>query len=83
MKTYTITPKGQVTVPVEVREKLKLKPGDKITYENTNHGILLTAAQRDMLADFGFLKTKQKPIQDLEVMRKAVREKIAARRLSR
>ena len=83
MKTYTITPKGQVTIPVEVREKLKLKPGDKITYENANHGILLKAAQRDMLADFGFLKTKKKPVQDLEVVRKAVREKIAAKRHSR
>ena len=83
MKTYTITPKGQVTIPVEVREKLNLKPGDKITYENTNHGILLKAAKRDMLADFGFLKTKKKSVQDLEVVRKAVREKMAARRLSR
>ena len=83
MKTYTITPKGQVTIPVEVREKLNLKPGDKITYENAKHGILLKAAKRDMLADFGFLKTKKKPVQDLEVVRKAVREKIAAKRHSR
>ena len=83
MKTYTITPKGQVTVPVEVRERLKLKPGDRIVYEDTNRGVVLKPAQRDMLADFGFLKTKQKPTQDLEIVRKAVRETIAARRLSR
>ncbi len=80
MKTYTITPKGQVTVPVEVRERLKLKPGDKITYENTSRGVFLKPVQRDMLTDFGFLKTEQKPIQNLEVVRKTVREKMAARR---
>jgi len=33
MKAYTITPKGQVTIPAEIREKLKLYLGDKITYE--------------------------------------------------
>ncbi len=80
MKTYTITPKGQVTVPVEVRERLKLKPGDKVIYEHTKRGVFLRPAQRDMLADFGFLKTEPGPIQDLKVVRKAVREKMAARR---
>ena len=40
MKVYTITPKGQVTIPTEVREKLKLQPGDKITYVDTTAGIL-------------------------------------------
>ena len=39
MKVYTITPKGQVTIPTEVREKLKLQPGDKITYVD-NHPYL-------------------------------------------
>jgi len=34
MKAYTITPKGQVTIPAEIRAKMKLKPGDKIIYED-------------------------------------------------
>jgi AbrB family looped-hinge helix DNA binding protein len=38
MKAYTITPKGQVTIPAEIREKMKLKPGDKITYEDIKKG---------------------------------------------
>jgi antitoxin PrlF len=28
----TITAKGQTTVPKEIRDRLKLKPGDKIEY---------------------------------------------------
>jgi antitoxin PrlF len=28
----TLTSKGQTTIPAEIRQKLKLKPGDKIRY---------------------------------------------------
>ena len=78
MKAYTITPKGQVTIPAEIRERLKLKPGDKITYEDTSVGIVLKPAKKDMIADFGFLKGRKEPA-DLENIRKSVREKIAGR----
>jgi AbrB family looped-hinge helix DNA binding protein len=76
MKTYTITPKGQVTIPAEIREKLKLYPGDKITYEDTAAGILIKPAKKDMTADFGFLKEREHS-GDLEEIRKSVRKKIA------
>ncbi len=79
MKSYTITPKGQVTIPVEVREKLNVKPGDKIIYADTAAGIFLKPAKKDMLADFGFLKGQRKTTH-LETIRKLVREKIAVRR---
>ena len=46
MKAYTITPKGQVTIPAEIREKLKLYPGDKITYEDTAAGIMIKPAKK-------------------------------------
>ena len=76
MKAYTITPKGQVTIPAEIREKLKLYPGDKITYEDTSVGVLIKPAKKDMLADFGFLKERGHS-KDLEEIRKSVRKKIA------
>ena len=76
MKTYSITPKGQVTIPTEIREKLKLKPGDKITYIDTDSGVLLKPAKTDMISDFGFLKNSKKPA-DIQKIRKAVRKKIA------
>ena len=68
MKAYTITPKGQITIPAEIREKLKLYPGDKITYEDTVAGILLKPAKKDMLDDFGFLKERMHS-EDLEEIR--------------
>ncbi|MGD8801492.1 MAG: AbrB/MazE/SpoVT family DNA-binding domain-containing protein [Desulfobacterales bacterium] len=76
MKAYTITPKGQVTIPAEIREKMKLKPGDKITYEDTAAGILLRPSKMDMMDDFGFLQGLKKPA-DLETIRKSVRKEIA------
>jgi len=30
MGTVTVGPKGQVVIPVEVREKMNIKPGDKL-----------------------------------------------------
>ena len=30
----TLTSKGQITVPLSVRQKLGLKPGDKLTFED-------------------------------------------------
>ena len=76
MKVYTISPKGQVTIPVEIREKLKLYPGDKIAYEDTAAGIVIKPAKKDMTADFGFLKGR-KNSEDIEKIRNSVREKIA------
>jgi AbrB family looped-hinge helix DNA binding protein len=76
MKAYTITPKGQVTIPSEIREKLKLQPGDKVTYQDTAAGILLKPAKKDMIDDFGFLKGRREPA-ELDTIRKAVRKKIA------
>ena len=36
-------------------------------------------AKRNMLADFGFLKGRQRSKKDLDLIRKVVREKIAKR----
>ncbi len=46
MKAYAITPKGQVTIPVSLREELNLKPGDRIIYEKSSGGILMKPAKK-------------------------------------
>ena len=79
MKAYSITPKGQVTIPLEIRDKLKLKPGDKVIYQNTKRGVLLKPAKRNMLDDFGFLNGRQKPGHGLDSIRKTIRKKIVKR----
>ncbi|PWE57194.1 AbrB/MazE/SpoVT family DNA-binding domain-containing protein [Metarhizobium album] len=42
----TLTSKGQTTVPVEVRNLLNLKPGDKIRYIHRNGEIVMKAKNR-------------------------------------
>ena len=51
-------------------------PVDKIGYEDTAAGILLRPSNKDMMADFGFMKGRKKPA-DLETIRKSVRKKIS------
>ncbi len=79
MKSYSITSKGQVTVPLEIRERLKLKPGDKVIYQDTREGILLKPAKMTMLNDFGFLKGRNEVEKELPLIREVVRGKIAKR----
>jgi antitoxin PrlF len=41
MNISTITQKGQTTIPAEIRKKLDLHPGDKISFEVTKDNIVL------------------------------------------
>ena len=56
MKATTLTSKGQVTVPKEVREFLSIGPGSKVTFELTPAGdvvirpLVVRSARRSPLA---------------------------------
>ncbi|MCP4751594.1 MAG: AbrB/MazE/SpoVT family DNA-binding domain-containing protein [Proteobacteria bacterium] len=80
MKAYAITSKGQVTIPVSLREELNLKPGDRVIYEKSSGGILIKPAKKNMLDDFGFMKNIDTQKIDMKDVRKAVRNKIAKKR---
>jgi AbrB family looped-hinge helix DNA binding protein len=61
MPSSTITSKGQVTVPKEIREYLRLKPGDRIDFVKEDSGrISLQAINTDFLSMRGILKSKRK-----------------------
>lgn len=40
-----LSSKGQVTIPVEVRERLRLEPGDTVVYEIDNGRAVLRRAE--------------------------------------
>jgi len=42
--SYTVTEKGTVTIPAEIRRKYKLKTGSKVQFVETEHGALLLFA---------------------------------------
>lgn len=48
----TVTSKGQVTVPVEIRERLGVKPGDRLRFHLSDSGRLtVTAIHRRSIFD--------------------------------
>lgn len=47
----TLTTKGQVTLPIRLRDALGLKPGDEITFVEDPNGDFLLQAHSHSLAD--------------------------------
>lgn len=41
MNLSTITQKGQTTIPLEIRKKLDLHPGDKVLFEIKNNDVVV------------------------------------------
>lgn len=71
MFTSTLTVKGQVTIPVEIRRLLNLKSGDQVTFTVDNNRIALERRERCIEAAFGLLKAEQSV--SLEEMEQAIR----------
>ncbi len=64
MPTATVTSKGQVTIPKEVRERLKLRKGDRLNFVVTSGGeVLLKPAKIDVRDLYGLLhRPGRKPV---------------------
>lgn len=60
MLESSITTKGQVTIPVELREALNLHPGDKVTFKKSKNGVVIKKSKNDISASFGMYKTHSK-----------------------
>jgi antitoxin PrlF len=73
MPTATITSKGQVTVPAEVRRRLRLASGDQLDFEITPSGEVRVQPSRSDIRDLaGILRNpKRRPV-SLQAMERAV-----------
>jgi AbrB family looped-hinge helix DNA binding protein len=78
MATTTLTSKGQITLPKQVRERLSLKKGDRLRVEVGPDGsVILGREQRPPLDSVcGLLRhlARRRPV-SIEQMRKAVRQR--------
>lgn len=74
--TATITQKGQVTIPVAIRNILKLEPSSKLIFSIEEERIMAQPVKSDFLSLYGSLKTKDKKPADLKKIRQIVRKKI-------
>jgi AbrB family looped-hinge helix DNA binding protein len=63
MSTATLTSKGQITIPKDVREALALEPGDRLSFELREDGIVeLRAETLDLMSLFGTIKPKKRGV---------------------
>ncbi len=70
MSTATITSKGQITIPKPVRERLKVKPGDRVEFvEMENSVFQLVASTRDVRSLKGIV-SKPKRAVSIKAMKK-------------
>lgn len=73
MPTATITSKGQITVPKEIREHLGVAPGDRLSFQISSAGEVVVEPETvDVRTLRGMLKHRGRPV-SLEEMDLAVR----------
>lgn len=70
MSSSSITSKGQVTIPAELRAKLDLHQGDMVSFKQSNDGILIMKQKNKIQESFGIL-TARKGV-SLEDMQSAI-----------
>lgn len=79
-KTYAIQENGQVTLPVEWREKYGLKKGDLVAFTETEQGLLVTPRQvvvAGLLDEIGeALKAKGITLEELIESGRDIRQEI-------
>ena len=59
MKASTVTVKGQVTIPREIRHRLGVKPGDRVRFRELENGVVIERQDNRVEAPFGAFKAKQ------------------------
>jgi len=72
----TITTKGQVTIPAEIRKALGLKPRDKIAFIFNQGEVKLAPSSSTLRAGFGAVKPRRKP-EDFKELRVEVQKWVA------
>ena len=72
MTEATLTSKGQITIPKQVRETLGLESGDRIEFVGTDKGFLIVPAKRDLAALCGMFKNRRAKPATLEEMNEAI-----------
>jgi AbrB family looped-hinge helix DNA binding protein len=68
VRESSVSPKGQVTIPQDLRIRLGLKPKDRVVFELEEDGIKIRPAQSRLLRHFGTVTPNRRP-EDLRALR--------------
>ena len=78
MTIATITSKGQVTIPKEIRDALTLNSGDKLEFEVNDHGDLLVRPVTRGVSDvFGRLQQSRPSAVTVDEMNRAIEKRLS------
>ena len=79
MPSSTVTSKGQITLPIEIRRALRLRAGDRVSFRTTRDGSVVVEPETvDLLSLRGSVRSEVKRVSVAEMqegIRKAVRRK--------
>ncbi|MDH3375769.1 MAG: AbrB/MazE/SpoVT family DNA-binding domain-containing protein [Gammaproteobacteria bacterium] len=76
----TVTSKGQVTVPKDIRERFSIEPGTKLDFKPNDDGTFsVRPLKRSALSIAGVLKRSKRAPVSVEQMNKAVVDMAAGR----
>lgn len=78
--TTTITQRGQVTIPAQVRRVLGLKPRDKVTFTIEGNEVRLVPASFTLESAYGSVKPSRRP-EDFEELSQAAKDAKAEKTL--
>lgn len=79
MSKATLTSKGQITIPRDVREQLGLNAGDKLLFEVEGESVRLRVLKPSSLGDLKGSLPAKRPYPGREGEREAARRSVARR----
>jgi len=74
MPLATISSRGQITIPADVRATLSLKKGDKVNFIIMGNEVKFLPVTKDIMTLKGFIKKPPKPV-SIEEMNETIRTK--------
>ena len=75
MQYSTVTQKGQITIPIDIRKALGIKEGDKIAFTKIDNNITLTITHKTKLSDLYGCLPKPKKALSIEQMNDIIENK--------
>jgi AbrB family looped-hinge helix DNA binding protein len=76
MATSTVTSKGQTTIPKEIRDHLKLRPGNRLDFIVEADGrVVLRPAQYDIRELHGLLQRQGQKRLSVDDMKRVIRDR--------
>jgi len=76
VRESSVSPKGQVTIPQDLRIQLGLKPKDRVMFELEEDGIKIRPARSRFLRHFGTVMPRQRP-EDFKALREEFEQGVA------